>query len=695
MPETEKKKEQVPELEEGAWYLKLCKKVNKWFGPKPETLEKRQKKLQKFYEKKYRELKLAENNLTTAEYIYTKDDPRYAQALKKYEKAKKDFNYAAKVYKQEEFKKIVYFAGIDVEYHEVEFLSIFMTMLTFIIMMIIALVVYVLVPIEIIMYLLYMVLPTAFIPMFVFVFLYYYPKILSNRLKVRMLGRAPEAVNYMVMSMSLTPALDKAVAFAAENTDEPLSSGLKKVIWNIYTRKFNTIEDSFLDFAYEWGYWNEDLKRSLYAIRMAVFERSEEGLKRNLEKAKDIVLLGTKKKIDEFAASLSGPTTILFAIGILMPMVIGAMLPMLSLVNINLTIPAAGAAGSTAGITPAQQSSDNTVALIVLMDILFPIVTFGYAYYILGKRPGTTPPPKIKSTMSKKKENAILITALILTIGISLVSIPMVLAPEGTILYYIGPLPIIIGVGLGIAYYCGTTVFAIKKERDDIIKMEEEFPDALFQLGSRMTEGSSVEVALKRTAESMEGTKIGELLKKIVFSIQVSGETLDEVLFSRTRGILREFPSKLISVTFKTITEIVKKDPLTAGKTIIDIANYQRDLKKVDHEIKRELASTAGMMKTTAIVFAPIVMGMTSALYVLLTKTLIEITQAHLISIHVFYLILGVYLILTDLIIIYFVTGIEHGEDWSERKAMAASTLPIAVLIYAVTTVMGQLAIGV
>ncbi|MCX8173627.1 MAG: hypothetical protein N3F63_03340 [Thermoplasmata archaeon] len=693
MPE-KKKKEALPDIEEGLWYLKLCKKVNKWFGPKQAALEKRQKKLQKFYERKYRELKLAENNLSTAEYIYTKDDPRYSQALKKYEKAKREFDNAAKVYKQAEFKKMVYFAGIDVEYHEVEFLSIFMTMLLFIIMMIIAMVIYVLIPIDITMYLIYMILPTAFLPMFMFVFLFNYPKILSNRLKVRMLGRAPEAVNYMVMSMSLTPALDKAVAFAAENTDEPLASGLKKVIWNIYTRKFNTIEDSFLDFAYEWGYWNEDLKRALYAIRMAVFERSEEGLKRNLEKAKDIVLLGTKKKIDEFAASLSGPTTILFAIGILMPMVIGAMLPMISLVNINLTIPTEGSSAA-AGITGAQQASDNTVTLVVLMDILFPVITFGYAYYILGRRPGTTPPPNVKSKLSQKKKNAIFITSIILAVGISLISIPMVLAPEGTIYYYIGPLPIIVGIGLGIAYYCGTTVFAVKKERDDIMKMEEEFPDALFQLGSRMAEGSSVEVALKRTAESMEGTKIGELLKKIVFSIQVSGETLDEVLFSRTRGILKDFPSKLIAVTFKTITEIVKKDPLTAGQTIIEIANYQRDLKKVDHEIRRELASTAGMMKTTAIVFAPIVMGMTSALYVLLSKTLIAITQSQLISIHVFYLILGIYLILTDLIIIYFVTGVEHGEDWSERKAMAATTLPIAVLIYAVTTVMGQLAIGV
>jgi hypothetical protein len=61
----------------------------------------------------------------------------------------------------------------------------------------------------------------------------------------------PEAVNYLVMSMRLSPSVSKTVAFAADSSDELITSELKKVLWNIYMREYDSFEDSFLAFAYE------------------------------------------------------------------------------------------------------------------------------------------------------------------------------------------------------------------------------------------------------------------------------------------------------------------------------------------------------------------------------------------------------------------------------------------------------------
>jgi len=60
-------------------------------------------------------------------------------------------------------------------------------------------------------------------PLAILAFLAEYPKRLAERRKVQSLGRMPEAVNYMVMSMRNSPSLDRAVTFAADNTDEPLA----------------------------------------------------------------------------------------------------------------------------------------------------------------------------------------------------------------------------------------------------------------------------------------------------------------------------------------------------------------------------------------------------------------------------------------------------------------------------------------
>src|SRR2546425_5759163 len=49
-----------------------------------------------------------------------------------------------------------------------------------------------------------------------------YPESLARRIRLASLGGAPEAVNYMAMSMRVAPALDRAVEFAARHTEEPL-----------------------------------------------------------------------------------------------------------------------------------------------------------------------------------------------------------------------------------------------------------------------------------------------------------------------------------------------------------------------------------------------------------------------------------------------------------------------------------------
>src|SRR5206468_10752332 len=80
-----------------------------------------------------------------------------------------------------------------------------------------------------------------------------YPEALARRLRVASLGCAPEAVNYMAMSMRVVPALDRAVEFAAHHTEEPLASRLRGLIWDVYLRDPPGVEAAFLRFAGQWG----------------------------------------------------------------------------------------------------------------------------------------------------------------------------------------------------------------------------------------------------------------------------------------------------------------------------------------------------------------------------------------------------------------------------------------------------------
>ena len=224
--------------------------------------------------------------------------------------------------------------------------------------------------------------------------------------------------------------------------------------------------------------------------------------------------------------------------------------------------------------------------------------------------------------------------------------------------------------------------------------MEDEFPDALFQLGSRIAEGEPLERALLKTSQSMKGTSIAELFARIAYALQVTRGTLNEVLFGKN-GMLNDIPSRTIHATMKSVVEIVKKDAFTAGQTIVNISNYLRDMNKVEHEIRTRLSQTVDMMKTTGMLFAPLVMGVTAALYVLLSEKFSKMPNATpMIPNDIFFLILGIYLVFIVIIIIFFTTGIEHGEDRIQLKYSIGIAIPVAVMIYTVALILGQIMIG-
>ena len=564
------------------------------------------------------------------------------------------------------------FTSLSLEPFEIALTAYIMTLVSFLVMVVLDAVIILLVPLDMLGIVLFILLPTMVVPLSVLSLIGTYPKVKAKRLRNKALGRLPEVVNYLVMSMRLNPSLDQAINFTAENLDEPLSSAMKRILWEVYMRKHHSIEESFVQFSYEWGDWNEDFKRALYAIRSAELERTQEGLIRNLDKATEIILTGTKQSMESYASKLSGPTFILFAMGILLPMILGSMLPMMSVGGLSL----------------------GALHLILLMDIVFPLITFGYAYSILGTRPGTAVPPKIVEGTGIRERRAIvggIAVAVVLLL-------PMV--PPFSSMLSLGYMPLLWAIGGGLSFYAFYSTHLLKKRRDAIKRLEGEFPDALFQLGSRISEGKALEAALERTSRTMKGTDISKLFHRIARILQLTRTSLDEALFGKS-GILKDHPSRTIKATMRTVVEVVKKDAVTAGKTIVGISNYLRDMKRVEHDINTKLSGVMGMMSSTALVFAPVVMGVTSALYFVMASVLEGLGNVEtgglsfggggpVVPYALFALILGVYLLLTVLILTYFVSGMKEGEDTVELRFQIGRTLPMAILIFSVSSLVGK-----
>jgi Flp pilus assembly protein TadB len=569
-----------------------------------------------------------------------------------------------------DLKNALMFTSATLEPYEVALTAYILTFATFVAMILVDAILFILVPMDFLSIVFYILIPTACLPLAVLSLVASYPKMQARRLRNKALGRLPEAINYLVMSMKLSPSLDRAIDFAAENLDEPVASAMKRILWNVYMRKHHSIEESFVSFSYEWGDWNEDFKRALYAIRAAELERTQEGLNRGLEKASDIILTGTKQTMETYTAKLSGPTFILFAMGILLPMILGSMLPMMSVGGMSI-----GAA-----------------QLVLLMDVAIPLVSFGYAYSILGNRPGTTPPPHLVESPGTKNRypllGAIIIAALL---------VPLALPPVATIFGW-GYLPILWAIGGAVSFHTFLSARDLKRRGDKIKKLEDELPDALFQLGSRISEGKAIEAALEKTSETMKGTLIAALFHRMARVLQMTRTSLDEALFGKS-GILNDHPSRILKASMKTVVEVVKKDAVTAGQTIVGLSNHLRDMRKVEHEIRTKLSQVMGMMTSTALIFAPVVLGVTSALYFVMAHVMeglkgisgagFSFGGGPIVPFQTFTLVLGVYLFLTVLIITYFVSGMKEGDDPVDMRYQIGRTMPVALLIYSVASMVG------
>src|SRR3972149_3139364 len=307
---------------------------------------------------------------------------------------------------------------------------------------------------------------TAFVPLATMIYLSEYPKIHARFMKIHSLGDIPEIQSYIVMSMKLVPNMERAITFAADNSRRPLARDLKKLIWDIHIRVYNSMDDALITFANLWGRNSEYFKRSLHLVKSSTNEPDEAQRIITLNKSLDIVLEGTKTMMDGFAAKIKTPTYVLYSIFILIPLALVALVPAVTIVGVRI----------------------DTLTLFLVYDILLPLVTFLYSEYILLQRPAAFAPPTISEKhpeLSNAGTKRKIIIILIVISGI-------IIGFSGYILLYLGnPLgiisreamsglipptfPVVWSITAMITIFCLGVYAPYKKIRDGIKQIEYEF----------------------------------------------------------------------------------------------------------------------------------------------------------------------------------------------------------------------------
>lgn len=540
---------------------------------------------------------------------------------------------------------------------------------------------------------------TITLPLCVLLYLSEYVKVHARYMKIRSIGDIPEVLSYIVMSMRLVSNMEKAVYFAATNSNRPLAYDLKKMIWNLQVRVYSGIDDALLDFAEMWGKNSEHFKRSLHLIKSSISEPDEAQRIIALNRALDIVLDGTKELMEQFAAKLKSPTYILYSIFILIPLALVALLPAMTVVGFKFDI----------------------ITLVIVYDIVLPLATFAYAEYILMQRPATFMPQSIPDThprlknIAKKKRSAfviaIVIGSLIGSAGYlyNYAGNPFNIIATQTLNGILPPTLLIIwGIVIAFSIYMNAAYAPYKKIRDDIKQMENEFADALFILGRRISEGRAAEEAFAHTSKTIHGSQIGKAFEQISTNLITMRTDIRTAIFDEEFGAFKDIYSDRIQTTMVMFTESIYKSHRLAGISIIKLADHLKELQAVEQNIKHSLYDMTSTMRTTASIFAPLIAGITIALSEVISKILQNIAEGmnrlpqeimpgpanitpegldQTIAPDLFMLAIGIYLILITTILTRFSSTIENGGDKSQFLYDLGQALPISVIVFTVTAI--------
>lgn len=402
------------------------------------------------------------------------------------------------------------------------------------------------------------------------------PVWLASLRRTRALGAAPGLVGRLVLRMRLDPSTERAVRFAARTGDGPLADGLAR-----HERaNADGPTSGIRAFAREWRPWFPAIDRAAALVRTAA-SAPPERRGRCLDRALDATIAGTTDRLAAFVGEVRAPVSALYAFGVLLPLALIALLP------------AAAAAGVPIG----------TGVIVTLYLGVLPLGLLGASVWLLSRRPVAFAPPSIDGShpdVPERKTHAAVA-------GVGLGAVAAAVAAK-FVAEWAAP---VAGGGIGV----GVALFVAVRHRRAVLSnvraVERTLPDAMTVIGGDVAEGVAVETAIANAGERLDGAT-GELFALAGRRSETLRVGVREAFLGRG-GPAVPVPSPRVRGAVALLA-VAAREGRPAGDVLLELADQLEDLRELENDAKRQLATVTGTLTNTAAVFAPLVGGATVAL---------------------------------------------------------------------------------
>ncbi len=427
------------------------------------------------------------------------------------------------------------------------------------------------------------------LPILLYFLIGWYPSWKAKGERVKGLGSAPQMISYMTVALKMNPNLERAAEFTAKHMRESLGRKFRDELWNVYISATRNAEEALSKFGREWGKQSSELKRSIDLIKSSVEENSEKSRKEVLDQALKTSFEGVRARMESFADNLQIPTIVIYGIGVLLPLVLLAVLPVISSIG--------------------MQISGFELALIYCF--ILPLTIYLLEKQILASRPNAFPPPNIPSKDSRKKA---------ISISIPIIIMPLLLTIFLDLPSSIIALAFLWSLSGGISAFCYLSSVKTHQVRKKNRDLEEEFCESLVQLGNQLESNRPPEDAFQKTAEFTKGSEASKIMERTSTNLNAGGMDIQSAFFDPEVGSLREVHSPPVRNTFRMLIDILNRSAQAAGKAILHTADHLEKLKEVETQIRRRLKEIVSSMRSVALFFAPFIASITVQLQQILSE---------------------------------------------------------------------------